>query len=80
MRRIYACQSDNDALRDNAENKVRGEKTYQGSKRPVGEPLTMDAPLCAYAPPYEGIDTADDEDDDEEEGVPAPPMVGKKRR
>ncbi len=56
-------------------------ETYQGSKRPVGEPLTMDALLCAYAPPYEGIDTADDDDEDnDDEGVPAPPMVGKKRR
>jgi hypothetical protein len=51
---------------------------YQGSKSPVGEPLTIDAPLGAYAPPYDGIETADDDDDDE--GVPAPPMVGKKRR
>ncbi len=40
----------------------------------------MDALLCAYAPPYEGIDTADDDKDDKDDGVPAPPMVGKKRK
>lgn len=58
----------------------RPNKPYQGSKSPVGEPLTIDAPLCAYAPPYDGIDMADDDDDDDDVGVPTPPMVGKKRR